>query len=275
MPVLFTDTNPGTALWSGDDDNTTGTATADINSSTGSVSSAIAGSGDSGDVNWSTGNVDMTGPFFGGDSGELSYKSGDTNSTDAGGTGGATGSVTVGSGSAKSTLGTSGISGSVTVSSGSSADGNSGTVFVKGGDAASGVQGVVQIDGLVTLAGVTGSAIAGATLLTLADSGGIFEVDQDAAFDIDLPAPTGPGLRYTFVLTDDGANVVTITTIGASTFVGTIANDVTSVLPATGATLTFANGVSAIGDTIEIFSISTTLYGVRAISSAAGGITIA
>ena len=62
---------------------------------------------------------------------------------------------------------------------------------------------------------------------------------------------------------------------GAATFVGTIVNDVTSVLPATGSTLTFASGTAALGDNIEIVSISTSLYLVRAVSSAAGGITIA
>lgn len=123
----------------------------------------------------------------------------------------------------------------------------------------------------------TAAAITGATALTLADAGGVFSVSQAAAYDIDLPSPTtGPGCRYVFYLTGPAANAVTITVLGgAATFVGTISNDVTSVLPATGATLTFASGASALGDTIEIISISTGLYLVRAISSAAGGITIA
>lgn len=128
----------------------------------------------------------------------------------------------------------------------------------------------------VRTAGSTASAITAATTLTLADAGGVFEIDQDAAFDIALPDPTsGAGCRYVFVITDAGANAVTISTTGASTFVGTIANDVTSVLPATGSTLTFASGTAAVGDTIEAISVSTTLYLIRAISSAAGGITIA
>jgi hypothetical protein len=121
------------------------------------------------------------------------------------------------------------------------------------------------------------AAITAARVLTLADAGGVFNIDQDAAFDIDLPSPTtGAGCRYTFVITDAGANAVTITvTDGAATFVGTIANDVTSVLPATGATLTFVSGTAAVGDSIEIVSLTTGLYFVRAISSAAGGITVA
>ena len=132
------------------------------------------------------------------------------------------------------------------------------------------------VEGIRT-SGSSAAAITAARVLTLADSGGVFNIDQDAAFDIDLPDPTtGPGCRYTFVITDAGANNVTITVLGgAATFVGTIANDVTSVLPATGATLTFASGTAAVGGTIEIVSLSPTLSLVRAISSAAGGITVA
>ena len=49
----------------------------------------------------------------------------------------------------------------------------------------------------------------------------------------------------------------------------------TSVIPATGATLSFVTGTAALGDTIEIISISTALYLVRAVTSTVGGITIA
>jgi hypothetical protein len=123
----------------------------------------------------------------------------------------------------------------------------------------------------------TAAAITGATALTLADSGGVFSVSQAAAYDIDLPSPTtGPGCRYLFYLTGPAANNVTITVLGgAATFVGTIVNDVTSVVAATGATLTFASGTAALGDTIEIISISTSLYLVRAVGAANGAITIA
>lgn len=123
----------------------------------------------------------------------------------------------------------------------------------------------------------TAVAITGATSIALADSGGIFTVSQAAAYDIDLPSPTtGAGAIYTFSLTAPGANNVTITVTGsAATFVGTIVNDVTSVIAATGSTLTFASGASALGDTIIIRSIATNLYHVQAVTSAAGGITIA
>jgi hypothetical protein len=132
------------------------------------------------------------------------------------------------------------------------------------------------IRGLQTVSS-TAAAITAATELTLADSGGVFNIDQDAAFDIDLPSPTtGAGCRYTFVISDAGANNVTITVKdAAATFIGTIVNDVTSVVPATGATLTFASGTAAVGDNIECISVTTGLYLVRAVSSAAGGITVA
>lgn len=122
----------------------------------------------------------------------------------------------------------------------------------------------------------TAVAITGATTLKLSDSGGIFTVSQGAAYDIDLPSPTsGAGCTYYFQLVSPGANNVTITVAGAAaTFEGVIVNDVTSVVPATGSTLTFASGVSALGDCIEVRSLATNKYHVRAISSANGGITV-
>lgn len=119
-------------------------------------------------------------------------------------------------------------------------------------------------------------AITTTRAMTLADSGGIFTVSQASAYDIDLPSPTsGPGCTYVFSLTAAGANNVTITVAGsAATFVGTIVNDVTSVIVATGSTLTFATGASALGDTIIVRSIATNLYHVQAVTSTAGGITV-
>lgn len=121
----------------------------------------------------------------------------------------------------------------------------------------------------------TAVAITGATTLTLADSGGIFTVSQAAAYDIDLPSPTtGPGCRYFFSLTAPGANNVTITVAGsAATFVGSIVSE-GQIVVATGSTLTFATGASLLGDSIEIQSIATNLYHVRAIASALNGITV-
>lgn len=121
----------------------------------------------------------------------------------------------------------------------------------------------------------TAVAITGATTLTLEDSGGIFSIAQSSAYDVNLPDPTsGPGCEYTFYCTAPGSFNVTLTVDGSATFVGTIVNDVTSVLPATGDTLTLASGVAALGDTIVVKSISTGLYHVQAISSANGGITV-
>lgn len=196
----------------------------------------------------------------------LQSRAGGTTATGTGGNGGLV-TIAGGAGGAASGAGTGGIGGSIAITPGA----GGGTV---GGTA--GAPGICSITGLRTASG-TAVAITGATVLTQRDSGGIFTIDQDAAFDIDLPSPTaGPGLRFTFVITDAGAQNVTITVLGGvATFVGTIINAVTSVLPATGATLTFATGVAAVGDTIEIISISTTLYLVRAVCSANGGITIA
>lgn len=120
-------------------------------------------------------------------------------------------------------------------------------------------------------------AITTTRAMTLADAGGVFTVAQGATYDIDLPSPTtGAGCRYTFMLVSPGSFSPTITVTGAAaTFEGNIVNDVTSVIAATGSTLTFVTGVAALGDTIEIISLSTTKYLVRAVCTANGGITIA
>lgn len=120
------------------------------------------------------------------------------------------------------------------------------------------------------------TAISSARTVLLADSGGVFSVSQAAAYAITLPSPTvGAGLKYEFFLGTAAANSVTIVVSGgAATFIGTIVNDVTSVLPATGSTLTFVTGTAALGDNIQIYSLATNLYAVRAVSSTAGGITI-
>lgn len=133
----------------------------------------------------------------------------------------------------------------------------------------------VAVRGLRTTS-TTAVAITGATTLTLADSGGIFTVSQGAAYDVDLPSPTsGPGCSYFFSLTGAAANNVTITVAGgAATFVGSITIDGATIV-ATGSTLTFASGASSLGDSIEVRSIATNLYHVRAFASGAGGITIA
>lgn len=137
------------------------------------------------------------------------------------------------------------------------------------------VNGAASIQGLRTSSS-SAAAITTTRVLTLADAGGVFSVAQSSAYDVDVPDPTtGPGCRYVFYVTAPGAFNVTITCAGAATFVGTIVNDVTSVIPATGNTLTIASGVAALGDSIEIVSISTSLYLVRAVTSAAGGITVA
>ena len=121
----------------------------------------------------------------------------------------------------------------------------------------------------------TAVAITGATTLKLSDSGGIFTVGQGSAYDIDLPSPTtGPGCSYYFSLTAPGANAVTITVAGgAATFVGSLVTE-GQIIVATGSTLTFASGAALLGDSIEIRSIATNLYHVRAIASALNGITV-
>ena len=130
------------------------------------------------------------------------------------------------------------------------------------------------ITGLRTIS-ESATAITAARVLKASDSGGIFTVNQGAAYQVTLPTPTGAGLRFVLQLVGPANNAVTVIATGC-TFEGTLVNDVTSVLPATGNTFTFVANVAALGDNIEFISTSTTKYFARAVSSntAGGGITI-
>lgn len=264
----------------------TGAATSTgATATSGASGTAIFGSGASADAN--TGTVNLQSGDAAGtgavQSGLITVRSGTVGGT--GTTGGVTivsgapvgvgisGSIIMGSGNVAGT----GTTGDVTITSGDTAGaGISGSIAIRAGaTVGGGTRGQVTITGIRTT-GDGVAAITAARILSLADSGGVFSVSQGAAYDIDLPSPTtGPGTNFDFCLTAPGANNVTLTVAGAAaTFVGTIVNDVTSVLPATGATLTFPSGVSALGDNIQIRSISTSLYLVRAVTSVNGGITI-
>lgn len=175
--------------------------------------------------------------------------------------------------------GATGNSGAVSITGGAAAssNGSGGQVSLSGGaKTGSGAKGGVDVTGLQQKS-TTATAITSATSLVLADSGGIFTVAQSSAYAISLPSPTaGAGLRYLFQLVSPGAfNVTIVVTGSAATFEGTIINDVTSVIPCTGSTITFASGSSALGDWVECISTGTGKFFVRACTSTAGGITIA
>lgn len=289
-----TDAQSGTVVVaSGSTSSVTGArATGVVSVTTGTSTATGNNGGATGSASLSSGATSVTTAHTGGNSGAVNVLSGATSCSDAGGTGGNSGAVNVASGSCASTAGTSGNSGNVTITTGNSDEGTSGNLSLSTGTtAAAGATGNITLrPGVGTGGGARGavvalglrtestssSTISGARLLQLADSGGVFTVSQAAAYDIDLPNHTvGAGLSFRFYLGTPGANNVTITVNGgAATFIGTIVNDVTSVIPATGSTLTFVTGTAALGDNIEIFSLSNTLYGVRAVTSAAGGITI-
>lgn len=152
---------------------------------------------------------------------------------------------------------------------------NTGAQSVSGNFVASGG---ATITGLRTI-GNSPVVITAARVLTALDSGGVFLVTAGAtAFAITLPTPPGAGLHYTFFMNTAGAsNVTFISAVGGNnSFIGTIQIDGATIPCAAGTstTLTAVNGSSVLGDCIEVFSVSSTVYGVRAIASGAGGITI-
>lgn len=242
----------------------------------GGAAAGTSAAGDGGGVTLSSGAGGAktgTGAASGGAGGALAVTGGNGGATasSSSNAAGAGGSITLTGGTggnASAGTGNGGAGGDITLTPGAGGTSSGGTA---------GTRGVVTINGLRVAAGNTAVAITGATTLKLSDSGGIFTVAQSSAYAVTLPSPTtGAGTRFLFQLVSPGAFNVTLTVAGgAATFEGTIQNDVTSTLPATGGTFTWASGTAALGDWIEVISTSTSKYFARTSSSAAGGITIA
>lgn len=96
-----------------------------------SQATALASAG----VRLISGAVTITGAVVGLGSGPTSILTGATDCTNAGGTGGASGTITVSTGPATSTAGLSGASGPIVIQTGNSDDGNSGSVTIQTGTA--------------------------------------------------------------------------------------------------------------------------------------------
>jgi hypothetical protein len=241
---------------------------------------AATSSGVTGQIQIVTGNSASTFGSSSSNSGQIALTTGSSDDANTGvvaistgnalaaGGGVASGNVTIATGTVAGT----GTTGNVAITTGNAVGaGISGNITLTPGTTAAGTRGTVTALGLRTTSS-TAAAITGVTVLVAADSGGVFSVSQAAGYQITLPTPPGPGLRFQFYLTGAAANNVTIVAT-AATFVGTITIDAATI-PSTGSTLTYASGSAVLGDNIEAISISTSLYLIRAIASGAGGITI-
>ena len=115
-------------------------------------------------VTVSTGTSTPATAITGGATGALTARSGNSVANHAGATGGVTGAFSAGSGNASSTLGTSGASGAVTLSSGTSEDAATGAVTIASG-ASTGT--AAAASGALSLASgaVTGTSASGAASL--------------------------------------------------------------------------------------------------------------
>lgn len=238
------------------------------NGGTGGLARLVAGAG---------GNAPV-GAFTGGAGGTAQLTAGTGGGSGVANVGGAGGNVTVTAGAGGTGLTTGGVGGNVTITAGNAgAAGNiaGGNITLAPGTAnGTGTPGIVIATGLQTKS-ASSTAIVNARGLTLQDSGGAFTVSQAAVYDINLPSPTvGAGLRYIFFLNSAAANTVSIKVSGgAATFIGTILSD-TNVIPCTGSSINYVTGTAVVGDCIEVYSVAANLYAVRAVTSAAGGITI-
>jgi len=159
-------------------------------------------------ISITTGSATVTGAGTGPLSGDIDIISGLTNSTNAGGTGGDTGSVTVMSGNALSTLGTSGVSGDATFGSGNSVDDQSGAVSLTSGNAATG-------SGTVTVAsGNTGAGASGLAMISTGAASGTGSSGPAGVFTGNATGTGGSGdigLRTGAAAAGDSGNIDIIT----------------------------------------------------------------
>ncbi len=228
----------------------------------------------SGAIIMSTG-LAQAGANAGGSSGAVTIQSGGTDSSALAAA--PSGNVLLQSGDALSTgAGAGAASGSLSIETGTSADSTTGNIVIAPGVASTEPgRGTTQVLGLTTVP-AQGTAIAGARVMSLADSGGIFSVAQvPGGYQITLPVPTGAGTRYTF-LADGVNNDVTIQAGAGGSFQGTIINGTPAVVAVNGGQTTIIlEAAGVLGDHVEVISASTTVWIVRAVTSVAAGITAA
>lgn len=124
--------------------NSTGTASS--SGAAGMLTGTVVGTANSGAITVRTGTSTIASAATGGDSGQVSVTTGATDCTDAGGTGGDSGPLVLGTGDCLSTAGTSGNTGAVTITTGGSADANSGAITLQTGTAASGTRGNIVLN---------------------------------------------------------------------------------------------------------------------------------
>lgn len=139
----------------------------------------------SGALTFSSGATSVTAAATGGASGIVSLFTGSTDSTDAGGTGGDTGAIQLQTGQANSTAGTSGNSGSILLTTGASADGNTGNITLTTGTAG-GARGVLDINA------ATIDLVTQATLLSVIDNSATsLTISQGANLQLGIDTTNG------------------------------------------------------------------------------------
>jgi hypothetical protein len=121
---------------------------------------------------------------------------------------------------------------------------------------------------------VDSEIVAATNAITVAENNKTFYLNAGGEFTSTLPAPA-IGLKYTFIIgaAPSGASYTIVTTSSANIMSGTVSDIVGETVYATAQdVITFVDGVSVIGDRVDIESDGTNWY-YRAVSGANGGIT--
>ena len=112
--------------------------------------------------------------------------------------------------------------------------------------------------------------VTAAKTLTVADSGKLITIDQDAAFTITLPSDAA-GVNFKFLLTDAGSNDVKIDGGGSNAVKGWAFDPSTGINAVDNNLVKFASGTAIVGDVIQLHNDGTTWW-CNAWSGATNGI---
>lgn len=128
----------------------------------------------------------------------------------------------------------------------------------------------LTVTGTLAVVPATVGAIAAARTMTAADSGGTFTVAKTGVYTVTLPV-AAQGLKYKFLIIDNGNNVVTFTATGPRCY-GTlnINNTLTQVAAQTNI---LSAAVAGVGDWIEFEGIDATHWLVTGACAAAADLS--
>lgn len=137
---------------------------------------------------------------------------------------------------------------------------------------------MATFSGSISIQGSAAASITAATVLTVSNSGTIYNVNQTGGYAITLPVPSA-GTRFRFFVGTAAAANVTISYpvagVDQTVLFGIVQNAAAMAQASSAKTITLVSGKAAVGDFVELTGVDSTHYFLKAGCSTSGGITAA